>query len=51
MINLSLNINGLRKSFKKFALSRLVNCHKPNVILIQETMGEEQKFIDDLLKP
>ena len=37
---LSFNCRGLASSHKKSSLQRLVECTKPNVMLLQETLGD-----------
>jgi hypothetical protein len=48
MIILSLNIRGLGSISTKKSLERIIFLHKPNIFMLQETMGMEKKSLGDL---
>jgi hypothetical protein len=50
MLMISFNIKGLGKTSKQISLGRIMDIHKPFVMIIQETMGEGKKVIEDLYK-
>lgn len=47
---MSFNVKGLGKITKKFYFGILVERHKLDFVLIQETIREGNKFIEDLSK-
>lgn len=48
MISLTINYRGSNNPSKKLALKRLVNVHKPDVILLQETMTVGGQIVSDI---
>jgi hypothetical protein len=47
---MSFNIRGLEKPSNKSSSCRLLDLHKPNVIMVQEAMGEGKKFTKEFSK-
>jgi hypothetical protein len=45
-----LNVRALGKASKKLAFTRLFNTCEPNIIMIQETLGDEKRVIEELTK-
>jgi hypothetical protein len=50
MISLSLNVRGLGSPSKRISSVRLVEIHRPDVLMIEETMGESHKLVKELGK-
>jgi hypothetical protein len=50
MICLSLNCGGLVSSFKNLALKRLVDAHKPDILMLLETMGGRDSLVSNWRK-
>ena len=48
---LSLNRRGLESPSKKLALKRLVQLHNPHILLLQETVGQEEVIGTFLINP
>jgi hypothetical protein len=48
MIIVSLNTKGMGNPLNNNSLVRLVELQKPNILLIQETMGESWKIIGEI---